>query len=147
MYHLRHRLRIFLFCRKTVSISRYLSFCIFNHTMTALWTHDNIQLCCHWISGWFCWISSTGNKNKSKIYYWKKDAFFLKHSLFTMKKYLVPMTFFSYPKKQKAMKHCCAMKHFYLLMIRQIHLMSQVIFKKINWLFLFITNWHRCKKT
>ena len=30
----------------------------------------------------FCWISSTGNQNKSRFYHWKKDAFFLKHLLF-----------------------------------------------------------------
>ena len=42
-----------------------------------------------------------------------------------MKKYLVPMTFFSYPEQQKARKYCCAMKQFYLLMIQQMYLMSQ----------------------
>ena len=53
--------------------------------------------------------------------------------------------FFSYPEQQKARNYCCSMKQFYLLIIRQI--MSQMTLKKINWLFFFITNWHRCNKT
>ena len=40
------------------------------------------KFCRCWISGQFCWISSTGNKSKNRIYHWKKDAFFLRHSLF-----------------------------------------------------------------
>ena len=49
--------------------------------------------------------------------------------------YLVSMTFFSYPEQWKVTKYHCAMKQFFLSMIWQIHLISQVTFKKINWLF------------